>query len=82
MVHFGLSTRRIRGYLHRFVLWWVNTTRIWNYEALISWFCDACFEIEPAAFATGLLLKRIRESRSWTASYLLGEGFAVDVIAA
>ena len=65
MVATGFSTRRIRSYLHRFVLWWVNTTRIWNYDELIKWFVDASFDINPAAFAVGLLvLRRIRESHS------------------
>lgn len=82
MVLTGFSTRRIKSYLHRFVLWWANTTRIWNYEEIIKWFCDACFEIQPAAFAVGLLLKRIRESHSRTACHLLGDGLTGAAIAA
>lgn len=63
MVQLGFSTSRIRSYLHRFVLWWVNTTGIWNYEEIIKWFCDASLDINPAAIATGLLIRRrIRES--------------------
>jgi hypothetical protein len=33
MVQTGFSTRRIRSYLHRFILWWMNATRIWSYAA-------------------------------------------------
>ena len=62
MVATGFSTRRIRSYLHRFVLWWVNTTRIWNYDELIKWFVDASFDINPKAFAVGRLIRRLRES--------------------
>jgi hypothetical protein len=82
MVLTGFSTRRIRSYLHRFVLWWANTTRTWNYEELIQWFCDACFDITPAAFATGLLFRRIRELHSPIAYDLQGVGAAVAVAAA
>ena len=64
MVITGFSTRRIRSYLHRFVLWWVNSTKLWNYEELIKWFADASFDINPKAYALGLLIRRIRESHS------------------
>lgn len=77
MVSSGFSTRRIRSYLHHFVLWWANTTSTWNYEELIHWFCEACFDLIPAAYATGLLLKRFRESHSVPAGHLLRPGFAV-----
>jgi len=82
MVHFGFSTLCIRRYLHRFVLWWVNTTKIWNYEEIIGWFCDVCFDVNPAAYAAGLLLRRIRESHTWTGCHLLGDGLVAAVIAA
>jgi len=29
---------------------------------LIQWFCRACFDITPAAYAAGLLLRQIRKS--------------------
>jgi hypothetical protein len=64
MVQTGFSTRRIRSYLHRFVLWWVNATRTWNYNELIRWFCKACFDITPAAYAAGLLLRDIKKSHN------------------
>jgi hypothetical protein len=70
MVTIGLSAKRIRRYLHYFLLWWANTTKIWNYEVLITWFCEACFDISPAAMAAGLLLQRIKESRNPTAQLL------------
>jgi hypothetical protein len=65
MVSLGFSTSFIRRYLDRFVRWWVNTVRIWNYDELIRWFCDASFDIKPAAFAAGLLIRRdIKKSHS------------------
>jgi hypothetical protein len=82
MVLTGFSTRRIRSYLHRFVLWWANTTRIWNYEELIKWFCDACFDMTPAAYAAGFMLRRIRESHSSTVAHLLDDGLVVAATAA
>ena len=82
MVLTGFSTRRIRSYLHHFVLWWVNTTKIWNYEEIIKWFYDACFDMTPAAHAAGLMLRRIRESHSWTDYHLLGDGLVGAAIAA
>lgn len=82
MVSSGFSTRHIRSYLHRFVLWWANTTKTWNYAELIKWFYDACFDITPAAYAAGLLLRRIRELHSWTVFYLLHAGLAVAADAA
>jgi hypothetical protein len=82
MVTIGISTKRIRRYLHHFLLWWANTTKIWNYEELITWFCEACFDICPAAMAAGLLLQRVRASHNPTAHLLERVGFAVASIAA
>lgn len=65
MVRCGFSTSFIRRYLHRFVLWWADIVRIWNYNEIIKWFCGASFDIKPAAFAAGLLMRRhIRESHN------------------
>ena len=65
MVTRGFSTSFIRRYLHRFVLWWAKTVNSWNYDDIIKWFCDASFDLKPAAFAAGLLIRRnIRESHS------------------
>jgi hypothetical protein len=32
MVKDGVSFSRIKNYLHRFVLWWTITSKIWRYE--------------------------------------------------
>lgn len=82
MVTIGISTNRIRRYLHKFLLWWANTTKIWNYEELIAWFCEACFDICPAAMAAGLLLQRIRASHNPTDHLLHRVGLAVAALAA
>ena len=81
MVADGISFRKIRRYLHRYVLWWANTTKIWNYEEIIRWFCAACFDVTPAAYAARLLLKQLKESHSPIA-YDLQDGLAADAIAA
>jgi hypothetical protein len=82
MVTIGISTKRIRRYLHHFLLWWANTTNIWNYEELIAWFCEASFDICPAVLAAGLLLQRVRASHSPTAHLLARVGDAVVALAA
>ena len=38
MVHDGFSIQSIRRYLHRFVLWWVNTSDLWTYDELLILF--------------------------------------------
>jgi hypothetical protein len=51
----GCSTRQIRRYLHRFLLWWVNTSGSWQYYELGAWFVTACGDINTAAYAATLL---------------------------
>jgi retron-type reverse transcriptase len=52
-----------------------------NYEELVKWFCGACFDITPGAFAAGLVLRRIRKSHSPMTYDLKGLGVAVDTAA-
>lgn len=58
MVNDGVSLQKIRNYLHHFIIWWVKTVEIWNYEELLYSFIGTCWEIKPAAIAAGLLQKR------------------------
>lgn len=37
MVLDGFSTRRIRSYLHRWVIWWLRTADSWKYAELLNW---------------------------------------------
>jgi hypothetical protein len=55
MVTIGISTNRIRRYLHKFLLWWAKTSGTWTYHELIDWFIKSCWDINPAAHAAGLL---------------------------
>jgi hypothetical protein len=55
MVTIGISTNRIRRYLHHFLLWWTKNSDTWQYQELISWFVESCWDINPAAYAAGLL---------------------------
>lgn len=55
MVNDGVSLLKTRNYLHRFVHWWANTSSVWQYEELLKWFMDACWEQPPAAIAAWLL---------------------------
>lgn len=58
MVIDGVSPRRISSYLQRWATWWVRTAQSWSFQALLGWFIDACWELNPAlTFATGLLYK-------------------------
>ena len=56
MVEDGVSPRKITGYLHRWVMWWVRTTDNWHYHELLEWFLNVCWDFEPAAYAAGLLI--------------------------
>ena len=64
MVFDGMSTQFIRNYLHRWALWWVNTTESWTYEELMRWFCAVCWEKTAAAYAAGLLGRHLTQSRT------------------
>lgn len=70
MVTDGVSPRQIRKYFARWIQWWNKTVDDWHKNKLIQWFCRTCFDIVPAAYAAGLLLRQIRESRigvfSWS----------------
>ena len=58
MVIDGVSPCRISSYLYRWSTWWVRTTESWDYQDLLGWFLNACWEPSPAAsFAAGLLDK-------------------------
>ena len=54
MVEDGVSPRKITGYLHRWVMWWVRTTENWHYHELLEWFLNVCWDFEPAAYAARL----------------------------
>ena len=83
MVALGVSTRKIKKYLHRYFLWWVNTAN-WSYEYLIKQFIAVCWDLTPAAYAAGLLIRHIKKSDSLTPDDLLpaGKGLLVAAIAA
>jgi hypothetical protein len=61
MVIDGLSAKRIRRYLHHFLLWWVITIDSWTYKKLVIWFIETCRDICPAAYAAGLLRSYSKE---------------------
>ena len=55
MVEDGGSPRKIKDYLHRWVMWWVRTTDNWHYHELLEWYLNGCWDFELAAYALGLL---------------------------
>jgi hypothetical protein len=62
MVSDGVSLRRIRSYLHRFAVWWSKTVSVWRYCEMLTWFMEACWDINLAAVAEGLLKRDIIEA--------------------
>ncbi len=56
MVEDGVSPRKIKDYLQRWVMWWVRTTENWHYHELLEWFLNVCWDFEPTAYAAGLLI--------------------------
>ena len=60
----GTSSQRIKSYLHRWVTWWVKTSDDWQYMELLEWFLNVCWDINPAAYAAGLLTNAINNRAS------------------
>jgi len=54
MVIDGLSARRTRNYLHRWIAWWVGTSKTWVYQELLQCFMDVCWHKQTADYAVGL----------------------------
>jgi hypothetical protein len=54
MVIDEVSPRRIRNYLQRWVAWWVNASNTWEYQELLQWFLDVCWQKSVAAYAASL----------------------------
>jgi hypothetical protein len=52
MVIDGTSSRRIRNYLHRWVMWWTTTSTTWQYQELLQRFIDVCWDSTAATYAT------------------------------
>jgi hypothetical protein len=62
MVFDGASTQRIRNYLHRWALWWVNAAETWSYKELIKQFLAVCWDANVAAYAGSLLMLHLMKS--------------------
>lgn len=62
MVNSLVSPRRIRNYLHRWTMWWVRTSQRWQYQELLEWFLQVCWDLNPAAYAAGLLQHAIKKA--------------------
>jgi hypothetical protein len=58
MVLDGFSTRRIRNYLHRWVIWWLRTADSWKYGDLVNWFIRSCWQNNPATLVAAELLEQ------------------------
>jgi hypothetical protein len=42
------------NYLQRWVAWWVNASNTWEYQELLQWFLDVCWQKSVAAYAASL----------------------------
>ena len=65
MVQDGFSIQSIRRYLHRFVLWWVNTSDTWTYDELLILYQETCWDKRLATFAQ-VLLEQYAIKKSYT----------------
>lgn len=65
MVIDGVSPQRIRSYLHRWSMWWVRSSQSWQYQELLEWFLNVCWDFSPAAYAAGLLHHAIKKSKNY-----------------
>ncbi|MFU7598282.1 hypothetical protein ACM9VS_05555 [Legionella pneumophila] len=54
MVIDGSSAYRIRNYLHRWTMWWTNTSTTWQYQELLQHFINASWHEQATAYATAL----------------------------
>ena len=70
MVLDGLSAQRIRNYLHRWVAWWAMTSNTWQYQELLQWFLNVCWQEQVTAYAVALYHLCISKSRMQTFSVL------------
>ena len=76
---FGQNKRGSRD--NKVLRWWVRTTEFWDYQDLLGWFLNACWEPNPAAgFAAGLLNKAKKNQKPSTPS--LHPGFESGFVAA
>jgi RNA-directed DNA polymerase len=66
MVIDEVSPRRIRNYLHRWVMWWAMTSNTWQYQQLLQWFIDVCWHKLVAAYATALQQLHVKELHTRT----------------
>jgi hypothetical protein len=51
MVIDEVSPRRIRNYLQRWAAWWAKTSEDWQYQELLQWFIDVCWNAQVSAYA-------------------------------
>jgi hypothetical protein len=75
MVNDGVSPRRIRNYLHYWAFWWVRTSQSWDYQRVLEWFLNECWDFMPAAYAAGLLQHAIIKPSQDHALVLSASGF-------
>lgn len=66
MVIDEVSLRQIRNYLHRWILWWQNTSDTWQYQELLQRFIDTCWRIDIQGYAAGLYQLHLNESQNQT----------------
>ena len=43
----------------RWVMWWLRTSESWQYQELLEWFLNVCWDCSPASIAAGLIQRAI-----------------------
>ncbi|CZG81390.1 Uncharacterised protein [Legionella pneumophila] len=62
MIKDGVSPQKIRGNLHLWAMRWVRARESWQYQELLEWFLNVYWDFNPAAYATGLLIRAIKKN--------------------
>lgn len=60
MVKDGVSSQRIRRYLHAWATWWVRTEGSWSYDSLLVSFINTCWDQATNHYACRLLDRYIK----------------------
>lgn len=67
-----LTMSELRGQMKCMVIdWWVRASETWEYQELLQWFIDVCWEERTAAYAAALAQRQLNKSHTGTA-FLLG----------
>src|SRR3989338_1869780 len=64
MVADGVSRPKIKNYLVRWLLWWLRTSSIWNYQELVDRYIASCWDPAAANMAAGFFQQEATRLRT------------------